>query len=208
MAEIPESNVVPPPTLEQRMEKLEGNFGQILGLLKTLIPDKEIANDNSNNNDNGGRARMVNKMEMLEEKMRTLQGIDIYGRLDMRDFFLFPNMEIPAKFEVPDFEKFEGKTDLVIHLTMYTRSMAAYHNNEKLMIHCFQHSLAGGALTWFLHLDKNQIKSWRSLVELFAKQCQFVTDIAPDRFELQRIRKAEKETFGEYAQRWREKVSR
>ncbi|KAJ1404845.1 hypothetical protein SESBI_26247 [Sesbania bispinosa] len=54
MAEIPESTVIPPPTLEQRMERLEGNFGQILGLLKTLIPDKEIANDNSNNNDNGG----------------------------------------------------------------------------------------------------------------------------------------------------------
>ncbi|KAJ1391091.1 putative serine/threonine-protein kinase, partial [Sesbania bispinosa] len=54
MAEIPESTVIPPLTLEQRMERLEGNFGQILGLLKTLIPNKEIANDNSNNNDNGG----------------------------------------------------------------------------------------------------------------------------------------------------------
>ncbi|KAJ1403408.1 hypothetical protein SESBI_27327 [Sesbania bispinosa] len=54
MAEIPESTVIPPPSLEQRMERLEGNFGQNLGLLKTLIPDKEIANDNSNNNDNGG----------------------------------------------------------------------------------------------------------------------------------------------------------
>ena len=39
------------------------------------------------------------------------------------------------------------------------------------------------------------------------KQYQFVTDIAPDRFELQRMKKGESETFREYAQRWREKAS-
>jgi len=82
---------------------------------------------------------------------------------------------------------------------MYTRSMAAYLGNEKLMIHCFQYNLTDGALTWFLHLDKNQTRSWRNLAELFVKQYQFVTDIAPDRFELQRIEKNDSKTFREYA---------
>ena len=45
------------------------------------------------------------------------------------------------------------------------------------------------------------------MAELFVKQYQFVTDIAPDRFELQRMKKADTETFREYAQRWREKAS-
>jgi len=79
--------------------------------------------------------------------------------------------------------------------------MAAYLGNEKLMIHYFQHSLIGGALTWFLHLDKNQIRSWRNVAKLFMKQYQFVTDIAPDRFKLQRMKKADSKTFREYAQR-------
>ncbi|KAJ1388243.1 hypothetical protein SESBI_39280 [Sesbania bispinosa] len=53
MTNIPESIVNPPQTLEQRMEKLEGNFGQILDLLKTLIPNRDTTNGNSNNdNDN------------------------------------------------------------------------------------------------------------------------------------------------------------
>jgi len=39
------------------------------------------------------------------------------------------------------------------------------------------------------------------------KQYQFVTGIAPDKFELQRMKKADSKTFREYAQRWREKAS-
>ncbi|KAJ1376478.1 hypothetical protein SESBI_49902 [Sesbania bispinosa] len=49
------------------MERLEGNFGQILGLLKTLIPDKEIANDNSNNNDNGGGGPSIQTNDKLRK---------------------------------------------------------------------------------------------------------------------------------------------
>ncbi|KAJ1388704.1 hypothetical protein SESBI_38897 [Sesbania bispinosa] len=51
MAEIPVTNENPP-TMEQRMERLEGSFSQILELLKTVIPEKEVINDNSNGNDN------------------------------------------------------------------------------------------------------------------------------------------------------------
>ncbi|KAJ1411864.1 hypothetical protein SESBI_20923 [Sesbania bispinosa] len=94
MAEIPVTSENPP-TMEQRMERLEGSFSQILELLKTVIPEKEVINDNSNGNDNDGggpsiktngpevkvreeEAKMMDKMEMLEEK-RALQGIDVYG---------------------------------------------------------------------------------------------------------------------------------
>ncbi|KAJ1395767.1 hypothetical protein SESBI_33111 [Sesbania bispinosa] len=112
MAEIPVTNENPL-TMEQRMERLEGSFSQILDLLKTVIPAKEVVNDNSNNDGNGDggpsnktngenspevvivtessgpevkvreeEAKMMDKMEMLEEKMRALQGIDVYGKLD------------------------------------------------------------------------------------------------------------------------------
>ncbi|KAJ1394642.1 hypothetical protein SESBI_34018 [Sesbania bispinosa] len=112
MAEIPVTSESPP-TMEQRMERLEGSFSQILELLKTVIPEKEVINDNSNGDDNDGggpsiktngenphkvvivtessgpevkvreeEAKMMDKMEMLEEKMRALQGIDVYGKLD------------------------------------------------------------------------------------------------------------------------------
>lgn len=226
------ANSEPNQTMEQRIDNLEGSVGQILELLKALKPPEkekviqneekeeeaevvivtaktphEMAAGSSAGKVSEEEAKMLNKMEMLEEKMRIIQGTESYGSLDMQEFCLFPDLEIPPKFKVPDFEKFEGKSDPVIHLTMYARSMALYHRNEKLMIHCFQHSLAGGALVWFLHLDKNQTKTWRGLAEVFVKQYQFVTDIIPDRFELQRMKKTEGESFREYAQRWREKAS-
>ena len=182
MAEQPENERNPMPTMEQRMEKLEGNFELIMNLLKELTSNKE--NDNSSNNnsnpatqdndanteggspiqtngensakivinipkqDQGGSSShnnrtpgqddkikeeetiMLSKMEMLEEKVRAIQGMEAYGKLDMRDFCLFPDIEIPTKFKVPDFEKFEGKIDPIVHLTMYTRSMAAYCCNR------------------------------------------------------------------------------
>ncbi|KAJ1428206.1 hypothetical protein SESBI_09213 [Sesbania bispinosa] len=53
MAEIPVTSESPP-TMEQRMERLEGSFSQILELLKTVIPEKEVINDNSNGDDNDG----------------------------------------------------------------------------------------------------------------------------------------------------------
>ncbi|XP_057443426.1 uncharacterized protein LOC130735472 [Lotus japonicus] len=232
MATTPDLNASK--TMEQRIESLEGNVSQILNLLKALKPpgkDAEIPSEEEiekeepeveivsskdpqakEANSYAGKvseeeAKMMSKMEILEQKVRAMQGMESYGSLDMQSFYLFPDMEIPPKFKVPDFEKFEGRSDPVIHLTMYARSMAAYYQNEKLMIHCFQHSLTGGALNWFLHLDKNQTKTWRGLAELFVKQYQYVTDITPDRFELQRMKKAEKESFREYAQRWREKAS-
>ncbi|KAJ1377315.1 hypothetical protein SESBI_49008 [Sesbania bispinosa] len=52
MAEIPVTNENPL-TMEQRMERLEGSFSQILDLLKMVIPAKEVVNDNSNNDGNG-----------------------------------------------------------------------------------------------------------------------------------------------------------
>ncbi|KAJ1430133.1 hypothetical protein SESBI_07917 [Sesbania bispinosa] len=62
MAEILDSNLNLPPTMEQRMERLEGSFSQILELLKTVIPEKEVINDNSNGNDNdcGGTSVKTN----------------------------------------------------------------------------------------------------------------------------------------------------
>ncbi|KAJ1423448.1 hypothetical protein SESBI_12386 [Sesbania bispinosa] len=116
MANIPESTVNPPPTMDQRIEKPEWSLNQVLDLLNTLINNKETTNDNLNNDNSGGgpsnqtiggkspkvmivsessgpnekvmdeKARMMSKMEMPEEKMRALQGIDVYGSLDIQPF--------------------------------------------------------------------------------------------------------------------------
>ncbi|KAJ1433211.1 hypothetical protein SESBI_06151 [Sesbania bispinosa] len=141
MAEIPVTSENPP-TMEQRMERLEGSFSQILELLKTVIPEKEVINDNSNGDDNDGggpsiktngenphkvvivtessgpevkvreeEAKMMDKMEMLEEKMRALQGIDVEDAI--REGKLHGANNPHDKPKKPNFQKKEGEVHAV-----------------------------------------------------------------------------------------------
>jgi hypothetical protein len=77
--------------------------------------------------------------------------------------------------------------------------MASYANNDKLMIHCFQDSLAGASLNWYMQLEGNYIHSWRDLANAFIKQYQYNLDMAPSRTQLQSMVKKEGESFKVYA---------
>ena len=46
------------------------------------------------------------------------------------------------------------------------------------------------------------------MVDTFLAQYGFNSQIAPDRFDLQKMEKKSNETFREYAQRWRKKAAR
>uniref|UniRef100_A0A2N9EWS0 Uncharacterized protein n=1 Tax=Fagus sylvatica TaxID=28930 RepID=A0A2N9EWS0_FAGSY len=59
---------------------------------------------------------------------------------------------------------------------------------------------------WYSQLKK--ISHWKELADTFLAQYGFNSQIAPDRFDLQRMEKKSNETFREYAQRWREKAAR
>jgi hypothetical protein len=89
---------------------------------------------------------------------------------------------------------------------MYCRKMAPYTNNEPLLIQTFQDTLTGNAAEWYSQLKK--ISHWKELANTFLAQYGFNSQIAPDRFDLQRMEKKSNETFREYAQRWREKAAR
>uniref|UniRef100_A0A2N9ID85 Retrotransposon gag domain-containing protein n=1 Tax=Fagus sylvatica TaxID=28930 RepID=A0A2N9ID85_FAGSY len=118
----------------------------------------------------------------------------------------FPNMTVPPKFKAPEFEKYNGRGDPMIHLQMYCRKMAPYANNEPLLIQTFQDTLTGHAAEWYSQLKK--ISHWKELADTFLAQYGFNSEIALDRFDLQRMEKKSNETFREYAQRWREKAAR
>lgn len=85
-------------------------------------------------------------MESLEKKPKSLQGIGAYGIIDMGDLCLFPDLNVPLKFKIPMFEQYDGKISPILHLTIYTCSMAACIRNEKLMVHYFYQSLMGSSL--------------------------------------------------------------
>ena len=144
------------------------------------------------------------KLDLIEERLRAIEGIGDYPFPDMPKLCLVPNIVIPPKFKVPDFDKYKGTTFPKNHLKMYCRKMGAYSREEKLLMHFFQESLAGSAVTWYTNLEASRIRSWRDLIAAFIRQYQYNTDMAPDRTQLQNMSKREHESFKEYAQRWRD----
>jgi len=115
-----------------------------------------------------------------------------------------PDVIIPPKFKVPDIDKYKGTTCPKNHLKMYCWKMGAYAKDEKLLMHFFQESLAGVAITWYTNLESSRVYSWKDLMVAFIRQYQYNSDIAPDRMQLQNMCKKEHESFKEYAQRWRD----
>lgn len=52
---------------------------------------------------------------------------------------------------------------------VYCRKMASYIDNDDLLIHCFQDSLSGASLDWYMSLKRTKIRSWRDLSKEFLK---------------------------------------
>ena len=99
----------------------------------------------------------------------------------MAELCLVPDVVIPPKFKVPDFNKYKGTTCPKNHLKMYYRKMGAYSKDEKLLMQFFQESLAGAAITWYTNQEASQIHSWKDLMAAFIRQYQYNSNMAPDR---------------------------
>ena len=88
------------------------------------------------------------KLDLIKERLRVVEGFGDYPFADMTDLCLVPDVVIPPKFKVPDFDRYKGTTFPKNHLKMYCRKMGAYSRDEKLLMHFFQDSLVGAAVIW------------------------------------------------------------
>jgi len=87
---------------------------------------------------------------------------------------------------------------------MYVRKMSTYAHDHQVLIHCFQDSLIGTALKWYMNLDRAEIRTFNDLREAFVQQYKFNVDMAHDWSDLQSMTQKGGETLKEYAQRWRD----
>lgn len=147
------------------------------------------------------------KVYAIEEKMNAMEGSNTFG-LDAAEMCLVPSIKIPSKFKVPNFEEYKGISCLRTRVRAYCRKMAAYSNNEKLLIHFFQDNLSEASLGWYTQLENTSIRTRKELAEAFLKHYQYNTDMCPNRTQLQSLMHKTDESFKEYAQRWRELATR
>jgi len=101
------------------------------------------------------------KFDHIEERLRVIEGGRNYAFADMEELCLVADVVIPPKFKVSDFVKYKGTTCPKNHLKIYYRKMGAYAKDEKLLMHFFQESLTGEAVTWYTNLEPSQVSSWK-----------------------------------------------
>ena len=107
------------------------------------------------------------KLELIDERLKAMEGSDVYGLVDTYKMSLVPDLVLQPKFKVPTFDKYDGTKCPSAHLYMYCRKMTGYTSNDKLLIHCFQDSLTESATRWYNLLSRDQIKSWTNLAKAF-----------------------------------------
>ena len=196
------NNVAPHTNINEDHGKVVGSRGTIPSKINRVKPGDgtHIVDSEAIVED----VKAKDKLDILEERLKAIEGVGNYGLGDAVGLCLVPDVVIPAKFQGPEFEKYRGATCPKNHLTMYCRKMVAHAHDNKMLIHFFQDSLARMACNWYMHLEPTRVHSWKDMVDAFIKQYQYNLDMAPDRLQLQGMEKKEVESFKEYAQRWRE----
>ena len=124
------------------------------------------------------------KLELIEERLKAMEGSDVYGLVDAHKISLVPDLVLPPKFKVLTFDKYNGTKCPSTHLYMYCRKMTGYTSKDKLLIHYFQDSLSESATRWYNLLSWDQVKSWEDLVKAFLVQYKHMTDTTLDRLSL------------------------
>ena len=174
----------PPPT---RVNEVGQNSGQNMAESITVSDldnpkeQEKLRRESSEQSENNEAQR---KLELIEERLKAMEGFDVYGMVDAYKMSLVPDLVLSPKFKVPTIDKYYGTKCLSAHLYMYCRKMAGHTSNDKLLIHCFQDSLSGSATRWYNFLGRDQIKSWKDLAKAFLVQYKHMTDTAPDRMSL------------------------
>lgn len=69
--------------------------------------------------------------------------------MDVEDFCIYPGGELPANFQMPHVEKYDGTTCPRMHLCMYYNAMFQWGHDEHLLVQMFSQSLEKDARKWF-----------------------------------------------------------
>ncbi|XP_058765675.1 uncharacterized protein LOC131639189 [Vicia villosa] len=124
------------------------------------------------------------KLRLLDKRLKAVEDRDCLG-WDAASLCLVPDIKIPPKFKVPNFENYKGTTCPMTHIKAFCNKMAPYAENDKLLMHLFQDSLSGASLEWYTQLERTNIRTWKDLAKAFFKHYKHNSDMVPTRIQLQ-----------------------
>ncbi|XP_077229583.1 uncharacterized protein LOC143862424 isoform X2 [Tasmannia lanceolata] len=174
------------------------------------IPDKteeELEKEQYNEDHSKPSQSTVDKtvMEKLERLTRKVQDIQLHdqGGFNPSDLTLFPEIRLPASFQMPDFDKYDGVGCPITHLQMFTIMCQPQGLSAEQMAQLFPVSLTKVARRWFMVLDKTRYRTWKDIGEQFIKQFKYDDGTEITRKDLERTKQDSKESFLTFVKRWR-----
>ena len=126
------------------------------------------------------------RMDLIEQRVRQLRVSDGSTVWDDLEGMLVASL--PAKFRMPDIERYTGIGCPRIHLRLYSTMMRAHGLDESQMITLFPLSLSGAAQRWFASLESSRRRTWDDLAQEFLRQFSFNTVVNVSRRELEALR--------------------
>ncbi|RVW30128.1 hypothetical protein CK203_083243 [Vitis vinifera] len=145
------------------------------------------------------------KVERLESIMRQIRLQD--GGLTWDDRDGIPAASLPAKFCMPDIERYNGIGCPKIHLRLYNTVMRAHGIDDAQLVALFPMSLSGAAQRWFASVELSRLRTWEDVAREFLTQFAFNADIDVSRRELEATRQRLEESISSFVTRWRAKVA-
>ncbi|RVW48443.1 hypothetical protein CK203_088269 [Vitis vinifera] len=145
------------------------------------------------------------RMDRLEQGLRQLRASDRAATWE--GFDGVPVASLPAKFRMPDIERYTGIGCPRLHLRLYSTVMRAHGLDEPQMITLFPLSLSGAAQRWFASLEASRRRTWDDLAQEFLRQFSFNTVVDVSRRELEALRQRAEESVSSFISRWRGKIA-
>ncbi|RVX12071.1 hypothetical protein CK203_010435 [Vitis vinifera] len=113
------------------------------------------------------------KVERLESMMRQIRLQD--GGLTWDDRDGIPAASLPAKFRMPDIERYSGIGCPKIHLRLYSTVMRAHGIDDAQLVALFPMSLSGAAQRWFASVEPSRLRTWEMWLRPEESISSFVT---------------------------------
>ncbi|XP_050241037.1 uncharacterized protein LOC126689922 [Quercus robur] len=109
---------------------------------------------------------------------------------------------LPQRFHQPTFAIYNGRTDLVEHVSQFNQRMAVHTRDEALMCKIFPSSLGPMAMRWFDALQPNSIDSFKQLTQAFGFRFIISTRVPRPLDSLLSLSMWEGETLKAYSDRY------
>ncbi|XP_048134105.1 uncharacterized protein LOC125314885 [Rhodamnia argentea] len=129
------------------------------------IPVAEPSNDES--------AKLLAK---LDRRLREVEGSHHPPPID---FSIYAKVQVPEKFKMPDFEKYEGTSNPIQHIRMYQSLMYKYISNGPFMVQTFQAGLKDAAMRWE-DLEQAEMKKGENLKQYATRWRNIASQLRPE----------------------------